>query len=1158
MLRLPTLTIACFLVFLPISVYAQQSHSAALVEMYKAQNPQADRQAPPSRQMGYMPPPNAPSLGLIHDPMSRPDQLVHMPSQNVELPNNVQVAYGPQNIYDGRQSGRPTGNPRDPLNRQTNASSGLPTPYDEMLLDARLNDVFFVSPSQGWAVGDRGVIWTTADGGATWTQQPTPIDCPLRSVHFLDSNFGFAVGGYQIPFTKQGRGVVLCTLDGGKRWTLLDTLSFPALHKVRILDSLRVWVAGESSELYPSGIIQTIDSGRSWKPMDGGKGEGWTDIDLYDEKTGFGIGTQGTLLTVRNTPKLSQTPSFGAGRINSLKLDSTPNSNTGWLVGEKGLILTTTDRGFRWATLPGALPGNAATTVDLNTVETQANFFWVAGNPGTLIYSSADSGKTWKGTPTGVDVPIRKLFFLDAKNGFAVGDLGTILSTNDGGASWIPRRSGGKRLAVLGLFGRAEEIPYEVFVRLCAEQGYLGGAMLIFRETAKSSENFEAPWIDRVHEALLRCGAVGAWETGMFTLDREEIRLSAEQIVERLQRENDGKGLQMLRERLVAAIRQWKPDVVFSSGPESVREKDPVREFVLREVVKAVELAEDPKAFPYQQTELGLTPWKVRKIHLRLADGTLGDVNLQTMEGSMRLGQPYDEIAWLSRGLTEDRPKVRPAIVGFTTHRDDCQPSANRDFFAGLAVQPGSESRRALIGSFEDCWSQVQELIQHRRNSLGILQSLSKNALQNGRQAANAQIAANASELLRKIDQDVTVRTLLDMGTQFVQSGDWNSAVDTFNIVVEQYSQHPLVRDAFRWLLQYYASAETNWRLQQKNAVSSGVVAGTEKGMVSTAQTGFGSSRQEEQTRWGRAAAIGQYLMQTMPDLANDPRLRFALASMQLRSGFSAEALKFYQARGRSRYDDVWGTRARAEYWLSLENRAELSPEMQESPLPMIRCAFTATKPYLDGQFDKEVDKGTWFAASLYSLTPDKPRKRLSEMLKNETQDGNPNGIRREEQSLAASKKFNTRIMFMYDQQHLYIGLRCQRVAGFSYPPIAEKPRIRDAAIDDQDRVEILLDIDRDYGTYYTLTIDSRGWVVDACWNDTTWNPSWYVARHEDKDFWYVEAAIPLESLTDQFPMPKTVWAVGVRRIVPGQGIECWNAENSFDLTEGLGLLVFE
>ena len=39
----------------------------------------------------------------------------------------------------------------------------------EMLEDAELTDVTFVDPDRGWAVGDRGVIWQTVDGGRHWT-----------------------------------------------------------------------------------------------------------------------------------------------------------------------------------------------------------------------------------------------------------------------------------------------------------------------------------------------------------------------------------------------------------------------------------------------------------------------------------------------------------------------------------------------------------------------------------------------------------------------------------------------------------------------------------------------------------------------------------------------------------------------------------------------------------------------------------------------------------------------------------------------------------------------------------------------------------------------------------------------------------------------------
>ena len=40
--------------------------------------------------------------------------------------------------------------------------------YPEMLADAALHDIFFIDADRGWTVGDRGVIWTTEDGGRHW------------------------------------------------------------------------------------------------------------------------------------------------------------------------------------------------------------------------------------------------------------------------------------------------------------------------------------------------------------------------------------------------------------------------------------------------------------------------------------------------------------------------------------------------------------------------------------------------------------------------------------------------------------------------------------------------------------------------------------------------------------------------------------------------------------------------------------------------------------------------------------------------------------------------------------------------------------------------------------------------------------------------------
>ena len=231
--------------------------------------------------------------------------------------------------------------------------------------------------------------------------------------------------------------------------------------------------------------------------------------------------------------------------------------------------------------------------------------------------------------------------------------------------------------------------------------------------------------------------------------------------------------------------------------------------------------------------------------------------------------------------------------------------------------------------------------------------------------------------------------------------------------------------------------------------------------------------------------------------------------------------------------------------------------------MPTFVSTSTRTKPFLDGRFDSERDQGVWQQSNVYSLTPATPRQRLSEFL----QTGTPVrrvGAVREERLLSMSQNFGTQVMFLHDAEYLYIGLRCPKVPGFHSPPLEGQggaQRLRDIGMQDQDRVEILIDTNRDYGTYYSLTIDFRGWVTDANFGAQSWNPRWYVARHESDHAWYIEAAIPWSELSPELAgrltLPTIIWGIAIRRLVPGIGIECWNAENSFDLTEGFGLLVF-
>jgi len=106
--------------------------------------------------------------------------------------------------------------------------------------------------------------------------------------------------------------------------------------------------------------------------------------------------------------------------------------------------------------------------------------------------------------------------------------------------------------------------------------------------------------------------------------------------------------------------------------------------------------------------------------------------------------------------------------------------------------------------------------------------------------------------------------------------------------------------------------------------------------------------------------------------------------------------------------------------------------------------------------------------------------------------------------------------------------------------------------------VDILLDMDRDYQTYYRLQIDHRGCLAEDCWGDKNWSPKYFVAFDSTESGWTAELAIPLVELTNDRPAHGRVWAANVSRVVPGKGMLTWSGPAAdAPRPEGMGLLQF-
>jgi hypothetical protein len=246
-----------------------------------------------------------------------------------------------------------------------------------------------------------------------------------------------------------------------------------------------------------------------------------------------------------------------------------------------------------------------------------------------------------------------------------------------------------------------------------------------------------------------------------------------------------------------------------------------------------------------------------------------------------------------------------------------------------------------------------------------------------------------------------------------------------------------------------------------------------------------------------------------------EPRLRFALASAYRKQGNLTAADRLYQYVAGSQPFGAWRQAAHGELWLSSRKG--------NSPRPLLSCQKVLEKPFLDGKLDEEL----WANAARAEL-----RSQLDD-------DAN----------------WPATIRLARDDEYLYLGVQCRKISGLTYAATKDE-RGHDPDLSAQDRVELMLDMNRDYTSYIKLTVDHRGWTGEAAWGDVRWNPDWFVAADISGETWSIEAAIPFVELGREHVADGEVWACGVQRVVPGVGIQSWTQPASVSGSpEGFGFL---
>jgi len=130
-----------------------------------------------------------------------------------------------------------------------------------------------------------------------------------------------------------------------------------------------------------------------------------------------------------------------------------------------------------------------------------------------------------------------------------------------------------------------------------------------------------------------------------------------------------------------------------------------------------------------------------------------------------------------------------------------------------------------------------------------------------------------------------------------------------------------------------------------------------------------------------------------------------------------------------------------------------------------------------------------------------------------------------------------TRVFVVHDESYLYLAAECQKHPEIDYAP-TRRPRPRDANLRNFDRIDVRIDINRDYTSSWHIEIDHRGWTAESVFGDRGWNPTYFVASRADDTHWTIEVAIPLDELGPEPYRKGTHWAVEVRRLIPEYGLQ--------------------
>ncbi|MFO0066311.1 MAG: YCF48-related protein [Pirellulaceae bacterium] len=1008
-------------------------------------------------------------------------------------------------------------------------------------VDGMLRSVCIQSLDRGWAVGDRGTILATTDGGRQWSAQVSGTSHPLLAVTFHDDRSGWAVGGAIEPPLKISRGVLLRTSNGGKTWQSVSIPTLPRLTGIQSLGPGHLIAWGDYSTVHQSSIFESLDGGEHWSVACIGLG--------HLQQAHWRHRTQGLLLDrigrlfhadqTREVTQLVISPLQEPRRWHCLADSGTQ----WWIAGEKGHIAFSQD-GLQWTAIDRSRLPEACDAIEWRAIHADGRSVWCLGQPGNVLIHSADQGSTWQLQTLPISLPLETMAGWQGDRLVVAGAAAGIVGSRNGGQAWWSEHGEERRLGLLAITATGATAPLELLAETSIELPLRSGWLRVADVDRASAA---AAWADESStQSQIASSLALAWAGH---LDASASLATPPHLT-------SASGNPPQVEQLAAWIRTLRPQVLVAEQETATGLPSQVATWTQ----DALKLAADPMwlADPKSNTLLN-QPWQIAKVFVPSdhPGGLAVPQEKALAHSGLLLSQLLAPVDLLVRPVGGSAPASTYSLRSSPIFSE----GSRRNLLGGLAVDPATQRPPFSVG--QRSVARLAGGIQTRSQLLALCD------LPNESTGRQPRWESTLESILQTAPQELHGRWLMELAERCRQRGQWNRWEATLGRLVRIDPNSGLAFAAWIELATHAGSEELAYWIDRQSVDQ--LANRNSLPPVRTVNHDSPFRNQTAPSTTGSSIAIDSAApsdgVKEAAFQADEGTLESTSPMAQGRQGEAKAAVRAadWKEKREAAIPGAtwlveprvipWSTelisrtyspffsdpragmaRWRVARWQQGQIKLDASSSQEASPLPHTSSPFQEwlQAPAIAGWYQIAQQETQWNQGILHPLAMVAAPTSLPPQLDGLAEEPcwNPQGARELISADGQASHPSAQVRLAYDDQFLYAWMVAPTPTA-DLPPAPQPTRQYDSLAPSLDHFTLTLDIDRDYSTCYQFKIDFQGNTEDRCCNLIGWNPKWFRAVHQGEATWSVELAIPWSELTARPPGPQDAWAAHAMLTLP-------------------------